>query len=78
MNVARKIWHSIKRNPVVNFFVLTAIGQMSQDYLTGQIDFEHITGYIATVLIGIIARMFTVPVTEHEDMIDKIRGDRLA
>lgn len=63
---ARKLWKSVKRNPVLNFFVLTAIGQFSQDYITGNVDWDHFTGYVATVLIGVIARMFTVPVDEHK------------
>ncbi len=68
---ARKLWKSVKRNPVLNFFVLTAIGQFSQDYITGNVDWDHFTGYVATVLIGVIARMFTVPVDKHEAEVEK-------
>lgn len=67
--MVKKLWNSIKRNPVINFFVLTAIGQMAQDYILGNIDWEHITGYVATVCIGVLARMFVVPVEEHEDKV---------
>lgn len=70
MNTLKKFWHSVKRNPVLNFFILTAIGQFTQDYLNHNIDVDHFAGYVATLLIGVIARMFTVPTNEHYDKVD--------
>lgn len=60
-----KLWNSIKRNPVINAFILAAICQVVNDYLNNEIGWDNLGVYIGTVCIGVIARMFTVPEVEH-------------
>lgn len=67
MNVLKKLWVSAKRNPVINAFVAAALVQMYQDYMSNAIDWGHISGYLATLCFGIIARGFTVPASEQLD-----------
>lgn len=59
-----KFWNSVKRNPVINAFVIATVAQIAHDYLADQIDWTNITGYISMVLIGVAARQFTVPASE--------------
>ena len=69
-----RIWTSIRRNPVINAFILAALAQLSQDYIAGDIDFAHILSYLATLCFGVMARGFAVPLTEHEDTIDNLHS----
>lgn len=62
----RTIWKSIRRNPVINAFVLALAGQVAHDYLANQIDWTNIVGYFSLVFIGVAAREFTVPENEHD------------
>lgn len=66
------LWRSIKRNPVLNFFVAAAITQFSQDYIAGDIDWAHFTSYAATLAFGIAARMFVVPLRDHENTVNNL------
>lgn len=66
-----EIIRRIKRNPVLNIFILTALGQFSHDYLAGAVDWDNFTVYIATLAMGVIARMFAVPTSEHEKLEDR-------
>lgn len=71
MKLLRKFWKSVKRNPVVNIFVLTAVGEISHDYLEGTIDWDNISVYATTVVMGVLARMFVVPLSEHVELENK-------
>lgn len=71
----RKLWNSIKRNPVLNIFFLTALGQFSHDYLAGSVEWDNLSVYGATLVMGVIARMFVVPETEHLDAVEKAYMD---
>ena len=63
----RKTLLSIKRNPVINAFLLAVLVQVLQDWRANNIDFAHIFGYLATVCIAVATRMFVVPFREHEN-----------
>jgi metal-dependent HD superfamily phosphatase/phosphodiesterase len=67
----RKLWNSIKRNPVLNIFILTALGQFLHDVLANAVDWDNLAVYMATLAMGVIARMFVVPETEHLDAVEK-------
>ena len=67
----KRLWVSIKRNPVVNAFLLAVLVQVLQDWRGNNIDFAHIFGYLATVCIAVATRMFVVPIEEHEDAKEK-------
>lgn len=68
-----KLWKSIKRNPVLNVFILTAFGQFLHDYLAGAVDWDNITVYVATLAMGVIARMFVVPENEHYEKMSRLK-----
>lgn len=72
MNAVRNLWTSIKRNPVINAFILAAIGQVLNDYLNNEIGWDNLGVYISTVAIGVIARMFTVPESENRELKDQV------
>lgn len=67
-----KFWKSIRRNPVINGFILATVAQISHDFLAKQIDWTNIIGYLSLVLIGVATREFTVPVSEHENLKGKV------
>lgn len=81
----RNIWVAIKRNPVINAFVAAVIVQFLSDLKTDQVDWPHILGYAAALLMGVAARMFTVPSKEHTETIENLhsaidqlrKGDRI-
>lgn len=64
MNFFRGAWRIIRRNPVLNAIVATVALQMAQDYLAGQIDMAHISGYLFTLVVGVIARSVVTPTRE--------------
>lgn len=65
------IWTSIKRNPVINAFLIAVATQVFQDWRTGDIDLAHIWGYLAAVMIAVATRQFTTPSKE----VDKIERE---
>lgn len=69
----KKLWKSIRRNPVINAFVLALAGQVAHDYLAKQIDWTNIVGYLSLVFIGVAAREFTVPENEHEERMARLK-----
>lgn len=76
----KKLWNSVKRNPVLNIFFLTVLGQFSHDYLAGSVEWDNLSVYGATLVMGVIARMFVVPEFEHEKAVEEAfwRGARSA
>lgn len=62
-----KFWNAVRRNPVVNAFVIAAATQFFQDWRAGNIDTAHILGYVSMLVISVAARQFTVPTKEHEE-----------
>ena len=72
MNVARKIWKSLKRNPVVIAFAVAVASQVFQDWQNNKIDFSHFMGYLVMVFISVAVREFTVPKKEHEEIVEKV------
>jgi hypothetical protein len=66
MKYVRKLWHSIRRNPVINAVILAALTQFFQDYVSHEIDWTHFWSYAATLAFGVMAREFTVPLSEHQ------------
>jgi hypothetical protein len=68
----RKFWKSVKRNPVINAFVIACATQIAHDYLANQIDWTNVVGYLAMVLIGVATREFTVPLSTHHDLQAKV------
>lgn len=69
----REIIRRIKRNPVLNIFITVAVGQFAHDYLAGAVQWDDIVTYLATLVMGVIARMYVVPVEDHEDLKDHNR-----
>lgn len=72
MQFAHKLWKSIKRNPVINGFILALFGQIAHDYLANQIDWTNWVGYFGMVFIAVAVREFTVPEKEHRELASKI------
>lgn len=68
MNLASKVWKSVRRNPVINAFLLAMLAQFAHDYFAKQVDWTNIVGYVAMVFIGVATRMFTVPEKEHAEV----------
>jgi hypothetical protein len=64
-----KLWKSIRRNPVINAFLIAVAAQIAHDFLAHEIDWTNILGYLSMVLIGVATREFTVPLSEHQDKI---------
>lgn len=62
-----KFWNSIKRNPVINGFILAVLLQAFQDWRTNQIDTSHILGYAATLVLSVAVRQFTTPASEAKE-----------
>lgn len=76
MKIFKKIWKSVKRNPVLNAFALAVATQIWQDYVLGKIDWAHFFGYLFTLILGVIARFFTVPESEHrEELARRYQGE---
>lgn len=68
----KNLWVAIKRNPVLNAFVAAVAVQFLSDLKTDQVDWAHITGYVAMLLLGVAARMLTVPSKEHNETIENL------
>jgi hypothetical protein len=66
--VVKKFLRSVRRNPVINAFVAAALVQLLQDYKADAINWGHFSGYLATLCLGIVARGFTVPAKENEEL----------
>lgn len=60
------LWRRVKRNPVINAFIAAIIVQFINDYTSGNVDWQHITAYVGTLVLGAIARSFVVPKKEAE------------
>lgn len=75
MKTLKSLWKSIKRNPVITAALSAAVVQIIQDYQAGVIDRAHISGYLVTLGIGIIARHFTVPVSTHKKFVNNRNED---
>ena len=65
MKLLKNFWVSVRRNPVINAFLIAVALQVFQDWRMGNIDFAHILGYLATTFIAVATRYFTVPEKEH-------------
>lgn len=63
----KSIVRAIKRNPVINAFLMAVVIQVLQDGLAGNIDRAHIFGYLGMVCIAVATRMFVTPTREAED-----------
>jgi hypothetical protein len=61
-------WVAIKRNPVINGFLIAVATQVLQDWRAGNIDFAHIFGYLAAVFIAVATRHFTTPAKEMKKL----------
>ena len=68
MVALRKFWRSVKRNPVINAFIVAVLVQLLQDYRANAIDWAHFAGYFAMLCIAVAARQFTVPNDEHQQL----------
>lgn len=69
------IWVAIKRNPVINAFLIAVATQVFQDWREGQIDFAHIWGYLGMVCIAVATRTFTVPEKEHHETVTNLHTE---
>lgn len=69
------VWTAIKRNPVINAFLMAVGLQVLQDWRAGDIDFAHLFGYLATVVLAVATRMFTVPFKEHAETVDNLHSE---
>lgn len=63
-NFISRVWNSIRRNPVINAFVLATTVQFLQDFQAGQIDRAHISGYLLNLILGVAARRLVTPTRE--------------
>lgn len=73
MQIARKIWSSVKRNPVINAAIVAIIGQaITQAIENGHYDVKTIATYALQLSLAYVAREFTVPVKEHENALNEI------
>ena len=70
-----KFWISVKRNPVINGYLIAIALQIYLDYTTNNIDFAHILGYLATVVMSVAVREFTVPLSEHLSFMKQLTAD---
>lgn len=70
----KNLWVAIKRNPVLNAFIGAVIVQFLSDLKTDQVDWAHITGYVAMLLFGVAARMFTTPSKEHKESVENLHS----
>lgn len=66
------LWSRVKRNPVINAFLLAIAAQFFQDLEAGAIDWQHLLGYFATLCFGVMAREFTVPEKEHRQSVEAL------
>lgn len=78
MKLIRSLWKSIRRNPVINAFLLAVGLQIAHDWLANQIDWTNIAVYLSTVCMAVFTREFTVPVNEHETAVADARMKALA
>lgn len=68
MKFLSTIWKSIKRNPVINAFLIAVATQIAHDVIANEVDWTNIVGYLAMVCIAVAAREFTVPVKENKNL----------
>lgn len=64
MKFVRRAWFVIRRNPVINAFMVAVLIQFLQDLRANAIDWPHFAGYASALLLGVMARTFTVPKAE--------------
>lgn len=69
MKTFKKFWTGVKRNPVINAFIVAVLMQLFQDWQANTIDWPHFWGYLFTLSLSIMARSFTVPAKEHEEKV---------
>jgi hypothetical protein len=67
MSLLKKLWITVRRNPVINAFLAAVAIQIAHDALANQIDWTNILGYLATVLLGVMARALVTPNAKHEE-----------
>lgn len=68
----RTLGRIIKRNPVINGFIVAMLAQFAHDYMANEIDWTNIAGYFATLFIAVAVRERTVPLGDHEKKVAKL------
>lgn len=68
----------IKRNPVINGFILMILAQFLHDYMANEIDWTNISGYVASLFIAVAVRERTVPLAKHEKLAGSVSESMVA
>lgn len=74
MNSLRIIWTSIRRNPVINAFLIAVATQIAHDVIANEVDWTNVAGYLAMVAIAVATREFTSPAKEKQALSDSYRA----
>lgn len=73
MKTFEKFWRSIKRNPVVNVFVIGVLAQAANHAINvGDFDLRNFAFYAFQLALAAIAREFVVPLSEHNETKAKV------
>lgn len=71
--LARSVWKSIKRNPVLLVAVITILAEAGQKALAdGHFTFTVWMTYALQMAMAWVAREFVVPYSEHKELADKV------
>lgn len=73
MTLLKKFWRSIKRNPVINVFVVGVTAQAINHAISvGDFELKNIAFYAMQIALAAIAREFVVPLNEHEKLKESV------
>lgn len=66
MQVFRRLWVSVKRNPVINTVLVAIVAQAIVEAMEdGKYDLRTIATYVLQLSLAYVAREFVVPFKEH-------------
>lgn len=73
MDVIVKVLNTVKRNPIQITSVLTILLMIAQQILAdSRIGIDDWGTYLITLIMSYVARSFTVPANEHQEVMDNL------